>query len=114
MSEKKSTAKFAKPAKVILTRERMYEIIRAPLITEKTTYISSMNQVAFRVPLDATKPEIKIAVEKLFNVKVESVNTLVRKGKFKRFRGRPGRQSDSKRAIVTLAAGQSIDVTTGV
>lgn len=114
MSEKKSTAKFAKPSKVVLTKERMYEIIRAPLITEKTTYISSMNQITFRVPLDATKPEIKAAVEKLFSVKVEAVNTLIRKGKFKRFRGRPGRQSDMKKAIVTLAEGQSIDVTTGV
>lgn len=114
MSTKKKAVSFKKPVKVILTQERMYEIIRAPVITEKSTHISSLNQVTFRVPLDATKPEIKVAVEKLFNVKVEAVNTLIRKGKFKRFRGRPGQQSDGKKAIVTLAEGQSIDVTTGV
>lgn len=114
MSEKKSAAKSDKSPGVILTRERMYEIIRSPVITEKATQISSLGQVTFRVPLDASKPEIKAAVEKLFNVKVEAVNTLIRKGKFKRFRGRPGRQSDVKKAIVTLASGQAIDVTTGV
>lgn len=114
MSEKKSAAKKDKSPGVILTRERMYEIIRSPVITEKATQISSLGQVTFRVPLDASKPEIKAAVEKLFNVKVEAVNTLIRKGKFKRFRGRPGQQRDVKKAIVTLASGQAIDVTTGV
>ena len=116
MSEKKkniaAAAKEKTPFK--LSQERMYSIIRAPIITEKATQISSLGQITFRVPLDATKPEIKAAVEKLFKVKVEAVNTLRRKGKAKRFRGRPGRQSDVKKAIVTLAEGQTIDVTTGV
>lgn len=94
--------------------ERMYEIIRSPVITEKATLLSEHNQVTFRVPLDACKPEIKLAVEKLFNVKVTAVNTLRRKGKLKAFRGRRGERSDTKKAVVTLAEGQSIDVTTGV
>ena len=97
-----------------LGKERMYEIIRSPLITEKTTLISEHNQVSFRVPLEASKPEIKAAVEGLFKVKVTAVNTLRQKGKVKRFRGRPGRRPDTKKAIVTLAEGNSIDVTTGV
>lgn len=91
-----------------------FDIIRAPLVTEKSTLASENNQVVFRVARDATKPAIKAAVEKLFNVKVKSVNTLVRKGKVKRFRGIKGRQSDWKKAIVTLEEGQSIDVTTGL
>lgn len=95
-------------------RERMYEILRSPVITEKATLGSEHNQVTFRVPLDASKPEIKSAVEGLFAVQVVSVNTLVHKGKTKRFRGRPGRQKDTKKAIVRLAEGQSIDVTTGL
>ena len=94
--------------------ERLYDIIVAPVITEKSQRISEMNQVVFRVRGDATKPEIKTAVEKLFSVKVESVNTLNVKGKVKRFRGRVGRRSDYKKAVVTLAEGQSIDVTTGI
>jgi large subunit ribosomal protein L23 len=97
-----------------LGKERMYEIIRSPLITEKTTLISEHNQVSFRVPLEATKPEIKAAVEGLFKVKVTAVNTLRQQGKVKRFRGRPGKRPDTKKAIVTLAEGNSIDVTTGV
>ena len=95
-------------------RERMYEIIRAPVITEKSTLGSENNQVTFKVPLDATKPEIRSAVEKLFEVKVRSVNTLRQKGKNKVFRGRRGRRSDFKKAIVRLEEGHSIDVTTGV
>ena len=95
-------------------RERMYEILRSPVITEKATMASEHNQVAFQVPLDATKPEIKSAVEGLFDVQVVSINTLIQKGKTKRFRGRPGRQKDTKKAIVRLAEGQSIDVTTGL
>ena len=93
---------------------RHYDVILSPVITEKATGASEQNKVVFRVTMDATKPRIKAAVEKLFDVKVTSVNTLVRKGKRKVFRGRPGRQSDHKRAIVTLAEGQSIDVTTGL
>jgi large subunit ribosomal protein L23 len=92
----------------------MYEILRSPVITEKATLASEHNQVTFRVPLDASKPEIKSAVEGLFDVQVVSVNTLVQKGKTKRFRGVLGRQKDTKKAVVRLAEGQSIDVTTGL
>ncbi len=94
-----------------LSREAMYEIIRAPVITEKATMLSEKGQVVFRVADTATKPEIKAAVEGLFGVKVTSVNTLVQKGKRKMFRGRPGQRSDVKKAFVTLAEGQSIDFT---
>jgi large subunit ribosomal protein L23 len=93
---------------------RMYELIRSPVVTEKSTLGSQHNQVTFRVPLDARKPEIKAAVEGLFKVKVEAVNTLRVLGKTKRFRGVPGKRPDTKKAIVTLAEGHSIDVTTGV
>lgn len=95
-------------------RAHHYDTIVAPVITEKATLASENNQVIFRVRNDASKPEIKEAVEKLFDVKVTGVNTLVRKGKVKRFRGRKGRQSDVKNAIVTLADGNTIDVTTGL
>jgi len=93
---------------------RLYEIIVAPVLTEKSTRISELNQVVFRVRQDATKPEIKIAVERLFSVKVQAVNTLNVKGKVKMFRGRKGQRSDFKKAIVTLAEGNKIDVTTGI
>jgi large subunit ribosomal protein L23 len=93
---------------------RLYDVIVAPVITEKATIMSEQNKVVFTVARDATKPQIKKAVEKLFDVKVTAVNTLVRKGKTKRFRGIPGRQSDVKKAIVTIADGQSIDVTSGL
>ncbi|MCP4327315.1 MAG: 50S ribosomal protein L23 [Alphaproteobacteria bacterium] len=101
-------------AKPSVSRERMYDIIRSPLITEKSTLGGEHNQVTFRVPLDATKPEIKLAVEGLFSVKVKAVNTLRQRGKVKRFRGELGRRPDLKKAIVTLEDGHSIDVTTGV
>ncbi|MEC9367549.1 MAG: 50S ribosomal protein L23 [Pseudomonadota bacterium] len=91
-----------------------FDIIRSPAITEKSTMASEHNQVVFTVRDTATKPEIKAAVEALFEVKVKAVNTLNRKGKVKRFRGELGRRSDVKRAIVTLEEGQSIDVTTGL
>ncbi|MEM6762893.1 MAG: 50S ribosomal protein L23 [Pseudomonadota bacterium] len=91
-----------------------YDVILSPVITEKSTEASENNQIIFRVARTASKPEIKAAVEALFSVKVDAVNTLVRKGKQKRFRGRLGRQSDVKHAIVTLQDGQSIDVTTGL
>jgi large subunit ribosomal protein L23 len=97
-----------------MNREQMYDLILGPVITEKSTRASEHNQVTFRVRTDASKPEIKAAVEGLFNVKVNAVNTLIQKGKVKRFRGRPGRRSDVKKAIVTLQEGQSIDVTTGI
>jgi len=97
-----------------ISKERMYDIIRGPVITEKATLGSEHGQVTFKVSLDATKPEIKTAIETLFNVKVEAVNTLRQDGKLKRFRGRLGRRAETKKAMVTLADGQSIDVTTGV
>ena len=96
------------------TKERIYELIRSPIVTEKTTLLSEFNQVCFKVPLDATKPEIKAAVEDLFKVSVTNVNTLRAKGKTKRFRGIIGKQNEIKKAIVTLAEGQSIDIATGV
>jgi large subunit ribosomal protein L23 len=93
---------------------KFYDVIIAPVITEKATTASEHNKVLFKVAAKATKPQIKEAVEKLFDVKVRSVNTLVRKGKTKAFRGTFGSQSDSKRAIVTLEEGHRIDVTTGL
>lgn len=91
-----------------------YDIIVAPVISEKSTMASEANQVIFNVRRDASKPDIKRAVETLFSVRVKAVNTLVRKGKVKRFRGIIGRQKDVKKAIVTLEDGHSIDVTTGL
>jgi large subunit ribosomal protein L23 len=93
---------------------RHYDIIRSPVITEKATLASEHNQVIFRVAPHATKPQIKEAVEKLFDVKVKHVNTLVRKGKVRNFRGRRGMLSDVKKAVVTLEEGHRIDVTTGL
>ncbi|RUX21930.1 50S ribosomal protein L23 [Mesorhizobium sp. M2A.F.Ca.ET.037.01.1.1] len=93
---------------------RHYDVIVSPAITEKSTMASEQNQVVFNVAKKASKPEIKAAVEALFGVKVTAVNTLVRKGKIKRFRGTVGRQGDVKKAVVTLADGQSIDVATGL
>lgn len=101
-------------AKKTISAERMYDVVVAPVITEKATMGSEHNQVTFKVRMDATKPEIKAAVEGLFKVKVTAVNTSVVKGKTKRFRGTIGRRSDYKKAVVTLAEGSSIDVTTGV
>ncbi len=111
MSEETQTKR---PARRAVAGERMFAIIRSPVITEKATALSAANQVVFRVPLDATKPEIRAAVETLFNVKVQAVNTLIMKGKVKRFRGRSGRRSDWKKAMVRLAPGYSIDLTTGL
>jgi large subunit ribosomal protein L23 len=93
---------------------RHYDVILSPAITEKATAASEHNQVVFKVALTATKPEIKEAIEKLFNVKVKRVNTLVRKGKHRIFRGLRAKLSDVKKAIVTLEEGHSIDVTTGL
>ena len=97
-----------------MTDLRHYDVIVSPAITEKSTVASEQNQVVFNVAKKATKPEIKAAIEALFGVKVTAVNTLVRKGKVKRFRGTIGRQGDVKKAVVTLADGQSIDVATGL
>jgi large subunit ribosomal protein L23 len=91
-----------------------YDVIRSPVVTEKSTLSSEHGQVMFDVAMDATKPAIKAAVEELFSVKVKAVNTLVRKGKVKRFRNRLGTRNDVKKAIVTLVDGQSIDISTGV
>ena len=102
----------AKPVK--LSREQMFDIVLAPVVTEKSTMASEHGQVVFRVPLKATKPQIKAAIEGLFKVKVTAVNTLRVQGKTKMFRGRPGVRSDYKKAIVSLAEGQKIDVTTGL
>jgi large subunit ribosomal protein L23 len=96
------------------TDPRHFDVIVSPVITEKATNLSEQNKVVFKVRKSATKPQIKAAVEKLFDVKVESVNTLIRKGKVKRFKGTLGQQSDVKKAVVTLAEGHSIDVTTGL
>ena len=93
---------------------KAYDVIRTPVITEKATLASEANQVIFNVASTATKPEIKAAVEQLFGVKVKAVNTLVRKGKKRTFRGITALQKDIKKAIVTLEDGQSIDVTTGL
>lgn len=101
-------------AAVKLSGERMHEVIRKPVITEKATLAGEHNQITFQVSLDATKPEIRTAVESLFKVKVKAVNTLRQQGKTKRFRGRPGQRSDYKKAMVTLEEGHSIDVTTGI
>ena len=98
-----------------ISQERLMNVLLAPIVSEKSTFVADKyEQVIFRVDPEATKPEIKAAVEALFGVKVTAVNTLVRKGKVKRFRGIRGRQSDVKKAIVTLEDGQSIDVTTGL
>jgi large subunit ribosomal protein L23 len=94
--------------------ERMHDVIRAPVITEKSTLGSEHNQVTFRVAPDASKPEIKAAVEGLFGVKVKDVNTISQMGKVKRFRGRLGKRADYKKAVVTLEEGHTIDVTTGI
>jgi large subunit ribosomal protein L23 len=95
-------------------KEQHYDAIVSPVITEKSTIAAEHNQIVFKVANDATKPQIKEAVEALFNVKVRAVNTLVTKGKNNRFRGRPYKRSDVKKAIVTLEDGHSIDVTTGL
>ena len=93
---------------------RHFDVVVAPVITEKSTLLSENNAVVFQVANDASKPEIKAAVEALFGVTVKAVNTLVQKGKTKRWKGKPYTRSDVKKAIVTLAEGQSIDVTTGI
>jgi large subunit ribosomal protein L23 len=97
-----------------MNREQMYDLILGPVITEKSTRASEHNQVTFRVRKEATKPQVKEAIEGLFGVKVKAVNTLNQKGKVKRFKGRIGKRNDVKKAIVTLEEGHSIDVTTGI
>ena len=97
-----------------VSKQRMLEILRRPVITEKATLIGEHNQVTFFVPVDADKFEVKKAVEELFKVRVTAVNTILAKGKVKRHRGKLGRRVDTKKAIVTLAEGDTIDVTTGI
>jgi len=97
-----------------MTDIKHYDVILGPIVTEKSTMLSENNVVTFKVPMTASKPEIKAAVEALFSVKVEKVNTIRQDGKTKRFRGHMGRRADSKKAMVKLAEGHSIDVTTGV
>jgi large subunit ribosomal protein L23 len=103
-----------KPAKAAAIDVNHYDVVLAPHITEKSTMLSEQNAVVFKVATDATKPQIKAAVEALFGVSVTGVNTLTSKGKTKRWKGRPYQRSDMKKAVVTLAEGQSIDVTTGI
>ncbi len=103
-----------KPAKSAAVDISHYDVVLAPHITEKTTLLSEQNAVVFKVANDATKPQIKAAIEALFGVSVTGVNTIVQKGKSKKWKGRPYTRSDMKKAIVTLAEGQSIDVTEGV
>lgn len=97
-----------------MTENHHYDVIVSPVITEKSTMASEANQVVFNVARNATKPEIKQAIEALFGVKVKTVNTLLRKGKVKLFKGIKGKRSDVKKAVVTLVEGQTIDVTTGL
>lgn len=104
----------AKQKRPVIGRERMYQTILSPLVTEKATLNSERGQITFKVASDATKPQIKAAVEGLFGVTVLAVNTIVVKGKTKRFKNFPGRRSDWKKAMVRLAEGQSIDLTTGL
>jgi large subunit ribosomal protein L23 len=95
-------------------KPELYDLIRRPVITEKATMASEHGAVVFEVSMDATKPQIKQAVEALFGVKVQAVNTVLTKGKVKRFKGRPGKRRDVKKAYVTLVEGNTIDVTTGL
>ena len=96
------------------TKAELYDVIRRPIVTEKSTRASEANALVFEVAIEANKPLIKQAVEALFNVKVKAVNTVLTKGKVKRFRGRLGRRNDVKKAYVTLEEGHMIDVTTGL
>ncbi len=111
--ERKTDTGMKKQGKVI-DDIRLYEVIRTPVVTEKSTMASEFNKVVFKISQDATKTDVKQAVEKLFNVKVEKVNTIAIKGKNKRFRGKMGKRSDIRKAVVTLKEGQSIDVAAGV
>ena len=97
-----------------ISKERMYEIIRSPIVTEKATFVSEHNQVVFQVSIDSNKKEIKEAIETLFKVKVKSVNTLRQSGKVKRFKGTIGKRPEVKKAFITLEEGSTIDVSTGI
>ena len=97
-----------------LSQNKAYQLILKPLVTEKSTQLSEFNKIVFLVPVVANKLEIKLSIEKIFSVKVETVNTILVKGKFKRFKGVPGKRSNTKKAIVTLAPGNTIDLSVGV
>jgi large subunit ribosomal protein L23 len=105
---------MAKKPTAAAVENRHYDVVLAPHITEKSTMLSESNAVVFKVASTASKPEIKAAVEALFNVKVTGVNTMITKGKTKKWKGKPYQRSDSKKAIVTLAEGNSIDITSGI
>ena len=100
--------------KQVISAERTFELLRRPVVTEKSTFVGQFNQYVFQVAIDATKTEVKAAVEELFKVNVKAVNTVVTKGKVKRFRGKVGKRSDVKKAYVTLAPGQIIDTSVAV
>ena len=97
-----------------MSENKAYQVILKPLVTEKSTQLSEFNKVVFSVPVNATKLEIKTSVEKIFSVKVNAVNTILLKGKVKRFKGVLGKRSNTKKAIVTLAPGDTIDLSAGV
>ena len=97
-----------------LSQNKAYQVILKPLVTEKSTQLSEYNKIVFSVPLNATKLEVKLSIEKIFSVKVETVNTILVKGKYKRFKGVLGKRSNTKKAIVTLAPGNTIDLSAGV
>ena len=104
------SSRARKRINTVVSKVAAYDTILRPIITEKATMANENGQVTFAVSIDATKPQIKAAVEMLFNVKVKAVNTIIQKGKAKTFRGRPGRRNDMKKAMVTLAEGQNIDL----
>jgi Ribosomal protein L23 len=97
-----------------VSQNKAYQVILSPLVTEKSTQLSEFNKMVFSVPVNATKLEVKLSIEKIFSVKVKTVNTILRKGKLKRFKGVLGRRSNTKKAIVTLAPGNTIDLSAGV
>ena len=97
-----------------ISQNRAYQVILSPLVTEKSTQLSEFNKMVFSVPLNATKLEVKLSIEKIFSVKVKSVNTILLKGKLKRFKGILGKRSNTKKAVVTLAPGNTIDLSVGV
>ena len=97
-----------------ISQNKAYQVILNPLVTEKSTQLSEFNKMVFSVPINATKLEVKSSVEKIFSVKVKTVNTILLKGKVKRFKGILGKRSNSKKAIVTLAPGNTIDLSAGV
>ena len=108
------TVRPRKKIEIKLSQNKAYQVILNPLVTEKSTQLSEYNKIVFAVPLNATKLEVKLSIEKIFSVKVETVNTILVKGKYKRFKGVLGKRSNTKKAIVTLAPGNTIDLSAGV